>query len=250
MIAHHQGRYQCQRGCKEKFKTWANLDEHHKSKHSQQQHQFQCIKCNSTFLSKDRLDEHFKKKHAQTQWKCDICNNAFISQESLSNHIKTKHTARVEIACEFCGQIIDNNQEMVNHRKECHTQFQEVRTKICKYFINGGCIKGNRCLFTHPKEKQVKSVPACRNGQQCRYLASGVCKFFHSRKRFQEPRNQGAQDKASYKYGSSQGRQSIWCRFLEDCNRVPNCKYVHYYEDFPKLQKTNNVPISMKTRMC
>ena len=55
---------------------------------------------------------------------------------------------------------------------------------------------------------------------------------------------------APYKHGSSQGRQSMWCRFLEDCNRVPNCKYLQYYEDFPKLQKTNNVPISMKTRMC
>ena len=27
----HEGQYQCQRGCKEKFKTWSILDDHHKS---------------------------------------------------------------------------------------------------------------------------------------------------------------------------------------------------------------------------
>ena len=33
MIAHHEGQYQCQRGCRDKFKTWSNLDDHHNKKH-------------------------------------------------------------------------------------------------------------------------------------------------------------------------------------------------------------------------
>ena len=63
----HEGQYQCQRGCREKFKTWSILDEHHKSKHSAPTNQtevFKCDVCKSSFLSKQNLRHHIEAKHA------------------------------------------------------------------------------------------------------------------------------------------------------------------------------------------
>lgn len=46
MIAHHQGQYQCQRGCREQFKEWNSLDEHHKNQHGQpNSSEFKCDQC-------------------------------------------------------------------------------------------------------------------------------------------------------------------------------------------------------------
>ena len=60
----HEGQYQCQRGCKLKFKTLRILDEHHKSKHAiKQTVEYKCDKCNLSFTSQHHLRQHLNTKH-------------------------------------------------------------------------------------------------------------------------------------------------------------------------------------------
>ena len=96
MMAHRQGQYQCQRGCSEKFKTWSNLDEHHKKKHTQTRNK--CNICDSAFITKEKLEEHHKNKHVMTKYICDMCNNNFVSRGSLSHHIEKEHKTSIEAA--------------------------------------------------------------------------------------------------------------------------------------------------------
>ena len=62
----HEGQYQCQRGCRDKFRTWSILDEHQKSKYTpttKEKEIFKCDVCKSTFLSKQHLRHHIGAKH-------------------------------------------------------------------------------------------------------------------------------------------------------------------------------------------
>ena len=201
--------------------------QHRNNKHVEQR--FQCDSCDSVFISKDNLNEHVKSRHVQKRYKCDSCAAVFISNEGLRNHVERKHRSRREEACEFCGLIANSVQEMANHKRDCNTQFQPVRNKECKYFINGGCFKGNGCIFSHPEEKQVKSASVCRNGLECRFLFNGVCKFYHRERGFQKAHNKETQYRKNFSNGYFQTRR--------------------YEEDFPKLQQTNNAPIGRKNRV-
>ena len=133
---------------------------------------------------------------------------------------------------------------MLNHAQECMSGFEEVQSKVCKYFVNGGCWKGfNECIFIHPHSPQESEAPRCRNGNGCRYLANGVCSFFHEDIGVQNPRNQFPNHQSSQYQNLFQVQPRRWCRFLEDCNRVPYCPFVHAAEDFPELNQASNPPI-------
>ena len=118
--------------------------------------------------------------------------------------------------------------ELEVHLGEYHWGFQQPPNKICRYFLNGGCSKGRFCRFTHPQEKQERRVPHCRHGNRCRYLAQGVCSFFHRG------------------YGVQQQKTKDLCNYMEDCVRVPNCPFAHSDQDFPKLTKTNHPPSGVR----
>ena len=221
-MAHDRGQYQCQRGCKESFKSWSKLDEHHKDKHP---------------VTK------------QIQFICNVCNFIATSKHLLTQHIVNKHKPQniqvPNVNCEVCGYSTNNHQDMVTHKRGCNSEFIRVGNKICKYFATVGCFKGQSCRFKHPEENQRRDTPSCRNGIQCRYLANGVCSFFHRGVGVQNPRQQSQQSS----YQASPPKESRqWCKFLEDCVRVPNCAFIHYEEDFPQLRKTNDPPIGKRNR--
>jgi hypothetical protein len=213
----HEGKYQCQQGCRDKFKTLRLLDDHHKT--------------------------HGAK--AEVEFKCNICAAKFASMHHLRQHVKSKHeqpntNRNAKVTCEYCGLILNSQQEMKNHQSECNAAFQRVGNKICKYFVKGACFKGSFCKFDHPQGKQFRAAPECRNGIRCKYLLSGVCSFFHSGVGIQKPRYNPEIDQENMQ---TEQNTTKWCRFLEDCNRVPNCAFSHYEEDFPKLGKMTNPPI-------
>ena len=144
------------------------------------------------------------------------------------------------IACNDCGILVESLHKMAEHLEVCDSTFKTVKNKVCKFFVNGGCNKDDlSCKFLHPENKGTnEKVPACRNGPRCKYLISGVCAFFH--------RGVGVQTQNQQ---TQMNRERRWCRFLEDCNRVPNCPFKHVEEDFPMLQNTNNPPIATAARV-
>ena len=118
-----------------------------------------------------------------------------------------------------------------------------VYQKYLQVFIAGRCTKGTQCRFAHKQKRSYNSssqnTQTCRNGQDCVYFYRGICKFSHGR-----TENQTFRNNQSYtRYNNQNSRR--WCRYLEDCFRVPNCAFKHYEEDFSELQSTNNPPIAM-----
>ena len=152
----------------------------------------------------------------------------------------------MQINCEICGLIANSNQEFLNHKRECNSEFQTVSNKRCKYYVNGGCHKNERCKFSHLHEKEMRAIPNCRNGTGCRFLARGICSFFHRDVGVQQPLNEQPNDETnqnSWQQNQNPWQQNQkWCRFQEDCFKIPNCLFTHYEKDFPKLAKTNNSP--------
>ena len=106
------------------------------------------------------------------------------------------------------------------------------------HFSRGDCWRGDACRFSHKSQGNERKYPICRNGPWCKYLSSGICSFFHHGVGVQKPRSQESA------HQSQERRQ--FCRFTEDCRRVPNCPYLHSEQDFPKLPKKNCPPIGAR----
>jgi hypothetical protein len=122
--------------------------------------------------------------------------------------------------------------------KEC-SGFQIVNPRACRYFSRGFCWKGNECGFYNPQQspRVPEYTPQYRNGSWCRYLASGICRFFHGGVGVQSPPQGDQQPQSRPVQGKPNNRG--WCHFMEDCIRVPRCPFVHHEEDFPPLVKKN-----------
>ena len=220
---------------------------------------FICLKCNLYFKAQHELRLHNEKKHASSNAvECQKCGEVFKSKNDYKNH-----------DVYLCEQM-----------------FTRVPKKICRYFANGGCNKGNICKFSHQEQTNDNPrIPECRNGAQCRYLAGGACIFSHwgaggqnrnqrnsnifnkpnYNNNFRKPKcRNGAQCRQlangvcafyhggarvhnwnqnfNHKYSKSKSQ----CYYMEDCTRVPNCPFLHYEQDFPKLPKTGKPPINQK----
>ena len=143
--------------------------------------------------------------------------------------------------CNKCGKSISEIDEMKNHAEVCMEEFLPAqKSKVCRYYARGECWKGNQCLFVHPKSSQEEhrvNIPLCSNGLSCRFLMSGVCRYFHPGIGVQHPTWQSQQQEQHQQ--EQYQKKGRWCRFLEDCWRVPNCPFTHYDQDFPKLPKVN-----------
>ena len=145
--------------------------------------------------------------------------------------------------------MIKSLEQMVKHKEQCRGGFQEVRTKVCKFFVSGsGCWKGQECRFSHPQTKHPRDTPVCKNGRFCTFLARGVCSFFHGGVGVQKPRVQLPEDQTNQSQNLFQQENRGWCKYLEDCNKVPNCPFIHVKEDFPELVQTNNPPLGRRMR--
>ena len=189
-----------------------------------------------------------KKKHKEQQepggYKCIHCDLSYNELFQVRQHMTKKHreVPASKISCEQCGLIVrDANELRIHNERHCHQNskrkgFQEIRSKYCHFFLKGKCLKGDHCKFFHDESKRSlsrnvpKFIPKCRNGIRCSYLLQGVCRFFHSTNR-----SQGTHTEVPYmKQHGLEPKQ--WCKFLEDCLRVPNCNFKHYEEVFQNFQ--------------
>ena len=139
------------------------------------------------------------------------------------------------VRCDFCGYILKSLHEKRLHMNNCSNGFERVNHQVCRYFSQGYCWKGNACAFSHPSEPPKMSgyTPACRNGPWCRYLAGGICRFFHRRVGVQSPQSQQQPQPVRGQQASPRG----FCEFMEECDRKNVCPFVHQDKDFPPLDK-------------
>ena len=222
-MKHTTGQYQCQRGegCKLAFKSWKELDDHIKSIHSQ------------------------KKPDVATSFNCDVCKHSFDAKAKLRIHVEKNHAKGGSFKCENCGKVFTTQHDRKEHMDKCNQGFETIKTQSCRFYANGICIKGDSCSFLHQPNHQpnYSTTPHCRNGLRCGYFANGVCSFFHPGVGVQRPRlstSSGYKSSINQQMFENNHRQNRgWCRFLEDCTRVPNCPFIHHEEDFPPLGQNN-----------
>ena len=126
---------------------------------------------------------------------------------------------------------------------------------MCRYFLNGECWRQDKCKFLHDGAKKIKneSIPLCKNGVNCSFLARGICNFSHRKVGVQNKRifinlNKPSPPPARNFPQNNNHDSRPSCKFLEDCIRAPHCNFKHYDEVFPKLPKTNNP--GTKTNQC
>ena len=169
---------------------------------------------------------------------CDECEQSFVSKYYLGRHHTSMH-AKDDKSCENCGLIVRSEKELRIHDEEYHGQkgFQEVKKRACYFFQKGKCYKGEQCRFSHDEKRKStrENIPECRNGDRCSYRVRGVCRYLHRNVKYQASQVQSS-------YQNNIPETTRWCKFLEDCNRVPNCTYKHYDEVFPRLPNVNNPP--------
>ena len=174
----------------------------------------------------------------------------FSAQQHLRKHIASKHEHDTNFNCNRCEITFESNQELRRHLEEsCDGEFQTIRNKMCRYFLNGECWRQDKCKFLHDGAKKIEkeSIPLCKNGVNCSFLARGICNFSHRKVGVQNKRifinlNKPSPPPARNFPQNNNHDSRPWCKFLEDCIRAPHCNFKHYDEVFPKLPKTNNPP--------
>ena len=217
----HEGQYGCQKGCKEKFITLRALDEHHKNKHP-------------------------VNIRRESELKCNICKSSFLTIKQVKDHMNNKHAHTSVSKCKMCGFVANDVEGLRIHSEQYHEGFHLPRKNICKYFIAGNCLKGSMCRFEHQRQKaqneSSQNIPNCRNGVYCDYFYRGRCRYFHRGTGIQNPGT-------NHRFiRNTNPNNRGWCKYLEDCFKVPNCQFKHYDKDFPELSLTNNPPIMMMNR--
>ena len=231
-----------------------------------------CVYCDKEFNSEEALLKHHKsctKNIGLANSICDQCNNKFTEQ-GLKRHHKVCQAYNTKFDCPECGQMFVSSNAVTKHQDDEHN-YEPVRSRIvCKHWRRGKCFKGDRCGFSHVgrqiiNESQDRNitttkVPACTNGPHCEWLAKGNCSYFHPRvgvqkpwtrrhdqdqSRRQEPRSrqeprtrQESRTRQEPRSSTRQDRET--CKFDGRCDRIPNCPYMHYQEDFPPFQGRRN----------
>ena len=69
--------------------------------------------------------------------------------------------------------------------------------------------------------QQEQQVEVCTRGFRCRFLAMGNCHFYHD-------------NQHNINQTNNQTNGQV-CYYQEDCDRVPNCPFIHSNEDFPVM---------------
>ena len=206
--------------------------------------QYQCQQCKSAYKSWKNLDDHIKKDHGNSKqsesFNCEECGLIFNAAFHLRKHMEKNHTKLPKFECENCGWKVQNDLQLIRHKLGCTGGFEEIQKQSCRYFVKGNCWKGNQCKFYHEENrmKSSENTPDCKNGPGCPYLSRGVCRFSHVTHR-NVPSSENNKIRNNDK----------WCRYQEQCYKIPNCGFVHRDSDFPNLPKTNNPPLWENIKM-
>ena len=264
----------CQ-ACDKVFKAAGDLDKHMTDKHTESE----CHMCNKTFTTRKEVQDHICLEGDIVPQKCkkSYCDKEFVSSTALKNHMKSSHFGHQRNVCTKCGEILSTDTNMKHHSKSCGKSgdsetTQEKSRAVCKHWRRGRCDRGSQCKFSHvgrqdaapPSTQSTKNTVTCRNGPSCSYLARGRCHFDHhtgnrhnegeedvmrtNRTRRQPDQGREGQSSARAGQGRRQQSERLPCKFGADCDRVPNCPFLHSLRDFPQYDKSHGFRATKRGR--
>ena len=92
------------------FKTYG-IKKPKKPKYVSQNRKFRCVKCDSLFMSIDKLNEHFINNHRKL--KCPDCSKTFTKPRSLTKH-RYSHNIK-QYSCKQCGKCFSFQSHLLTH---------------------------------------------------------------------------------------------------------------------------------------
>ena len=228
--------------CDKEFNVAADLDRHMNDKHTESE----CHMCNKSFRTKKQANEHICMEGELIPQVCEkpYCQKEFISSAALTDHMKRNHVGTERSVCPKCGEIGGTKFNIKKHIEGCGKDVfndkNEKSKEVCYHWRRGHCNRGSICKFSHvgkqdnprPEPHPTANAP-CRNGPSCSYLAKGKCKFEHHKKN----KHQGEQVPTRGRQARRTQPQREQCKFQGDCDRVPNCPFLHSVADFPQYNK-------------
>ena len=245
--------------CEKEFSSKASLEKHHKAcTRNIGVSTSICNKCSLKFTNQG-LKRHEKNcQGSKKEFDCPDCGMIFESSNAVDKHQGEEHEyepVRSRIVCKHW------------RKGNCH------KGDRCGYSHVGHQQNSN----TRTTSRNTTKVPECLNGSSCEWLSKGNCSYFHPRIGVQKPwasrdrvtrtrqdsinsqggrtrqdsrtshgartrqvsrTSQEAGGRGQPRPGSQSDRAT--CRFDGRCERIPNCPYLHYKEDFPPLQVRRN----------
>ena len=255
--------HRCQ-ACDKLFKEAGDLDKHMKDRHTESD----CHMCNKTFTTRKEAKEHICTEGEIVPQKCEksYCKKEYASSEALINHMKRAHFGNQRKVCNMCSEILNANDNMKKHNETCGRVSQPIRNKekspvVCKHWRRGKCDRGTTCNFSHvgrqdpPRQEYQstdKTIIPCRNGPSCSFLARSKCDFGHHMTRShqveQERRQWQSQGRPRTSHRSRHQEERIKCRFGAQCDKVPNCPFLHSMEDFPQYNTSHGFRATRRAR--
>ena len=157
-----------------------------------------CSFCKFVGKSKKVVNGHMKFEHLQ----CTDCGDRFSSMQEMDSHLEEKHEVAY-YTCSSCGSSVDTLAALDEHIREGHSKFPGFKTHktskegnrsetpavfecpFCHYEEDSENNLKKHIESNHPeveeeaKEFQEVRVQKCRNGQGCRWLARGHCRYTH-----------------------------------------------------------------------
>ena len=143
--------------CFKLFDNKYNANRHLKQAHEETA-RFQCNNCEKSFAAKTSLQYHVLRKHTreQEQIKCDKCDETFDAFEDYAEH---RHTHRPrsfqsEEKCDICGIIIKGKSNLSRHYRNLHNL--ETRLNLDKIDVDVYRFKCDRCKARFKRSDNLK----------------------------------------------------------------------------------------------
>ena len=249
--------------CDKTFRQSNDLDKHMNAKHTEKQ----CNYCDKICEKEaDLVNYHSECIDVVLRTvPCQKCEKVFTNF-AIRRHKEVCKGAK-EFDCPECGMVCSSPVAMKKHYDNEHKLEPVKSREVCYHWRRGNCIRTN-CRFAHvghqnknlseSTRKDTTKVPACKNGAACDWLKKGKFSYFHAQVGVQRPwvtkeksarrgsyqgdqgdqgRQEGRGHQRDQEVQGNQGSQNYrTSKFDGRCDKLPNCPYNHYLEDFPPLQ--------------
>ena len=249
--------------CEKNFRSEEALKKHHKActKNVGLANSI-CNKCNQKF-TENGLKRHYQNCHAYNpKFDCPECGQMCESLKAMKTHQNKEHEyepVRSRVVCKHWrrGHCSKGNLCSFSHvGQQQNNETQEnnrntIRVPACQNGPSCDWLSKGCCSYFHPRvgvQKQWNNRQDQRRGRQHhgqgrQDLGQGRQDQAHGRQD-QGRGRQGQGQSRRQEYRSSQEPNSrqdrATCKFDGRCDRIPNCPYMHYQEDFPPFQGRRN----------
>ena len=207
---------------------------------------FKCRICGKAHTSGIMLDEHLSQcSQDQTRQLCKFFAEGRCTKGrwcKFSHHVEGNHVGSNEGGfinqecrrgpqCHFLAQNRCQFFHQVQHNQPMQQQSsrRQVRQHPRQQRQQHQNMMPTRQYQQQPMQKWVEP---CRRGPGCVFWAEGTCFYFHEEVSLQDVWQQKHLDQSD-----QQPPLKKACRYMEDCNRVPNCPFQHYNVDFPQATR-------------